>query len=373
MKPIVFVAGARPNFMKVAPIMRACAARDDVPECRLVHTGQHYDAGMSDVFLQQLGLPPPHAHLEVGSGAHGAQTARVLAEFEKYLLESSPRPCGVVVVGDVNSTIAATLAAVKLGIPVAHVEAGLRSFDRRMPEEINRLATDAIADLLFVSEPSGATNLAKEGIADERVHYVGNVMIDTLVAELDAARELDTPGKLGLAGKDYAVVTCHRPSNVDEADRLTRVVDFLVWLSEQITVVFPVHPRTRARLDALDFWPKLKDRPGLILREPLGYRENLGLMASAKVVVTDSGGVQEETAYLQVPCLTLRENTERPVTVTEGTNTIIGLDLDRARALVREVIDGTYSKTGQAIKGWDGRAGERIAEVLARLWQPSAD
>jgi UDP-N-acetylglucosamine 2-epimerase (non-hydrolysing) len=371
--PITVVAGARPNFVKIAPILRALAARAPAIPRELVHTGQHYDAAMSDVFFEQLGIPAPDVHLNVGPGTHGAQTARVLAAFEEHLLGRKPAPRGVVVVGDVNSTLACALAAVKLGIPVAHVEAGLRSFDRSMPEEINRLMTDAIADLLLTSEPSGELNLKREGVPGERIRFVGNVMIDTLVNELPAARALGMPASRGLEPGGYALVTLHRPSNVDTEERLSRLAGFLERLSQRIATVFPAHPRTRASLERFGLLDRLggggggSGTSGLSLLSPLGYRENLGLMADARLVVTDSGGMQEETTYLGVPCLTLRPGTERPVTVTQGTNTIVGDSLERAEALVGEILDGRYKKGG-AVEGWDGKAAERTADVLVEAW-----
>lgn len=365
--PIIVVAGARPNFVKVAPILRALAALHPSIPYELVHTGQHYDASMSGVFFEQLGVPLPHAHLNVGSGAHGAQTARVLAAFEEHLLASRARPRGVVVVGDVNSTLACALAAVKLLIPVAHVEAGLRSFDRTMPEEINRVMTDAVADLLLTSEPSGEVNLRREGVSPERIRFVGNVMIDTLVRELAAARDLSMRAAHALTRGGYALVTLHRPANVDLPDRLDALVGFLERVSRRLPVVFPVHPRTRASLTRFGLLDRMQARRGITLLEPLGYRENLALMAEARLVVTDSGGVQEETAYLSVPCLTLRPSTERPVTETHGTNTIVGERLERAEELVSEILAGRYKKGGP-IEGWDGKAAERIADVLAEAW-----
>ena len=364
---IVVVAGARPNFVKVAPIMRALEAIEPPIDRRLVHTGQHYDAGMSDVFFEQLGIPAPDVHLNVGSGTHGAQTARVLAAFEEYLLAARRPPRGVVVVGDVNSTLACALAAVKLRIPVAHVEAGLRSFDRAMPEEINRMATDAIVDLLLTSEPSGDENLRREGVPAERIRFVGNVMIDSLVRELPAARALGTPAAHGLAAGRFALVTLHRPSNVDGAERLEALAGFLERMAARLPTVFPAHPRTRASLDRFGLMPRILGARGLSLLDPLGYRENLGLMADAALVVTDSGGMQEETTYLGVPCLTLRPGTERPVTVTLGTNTVVGEDLGRAEALVTEILAGRY-KRGSAVPGWDGKAAERVADALREAW-----
>jgi UDP-N-acetylglucosamine 2-epimerase (non-hydrolysing) len=322
---------------------------------------------MSDVFFEQLGIPPPDVHLNVGSGTHGAQTARVLASFEEYLLGRGVTPRGVVVVGDVNSTLECTLAAAKLLIPVAHVEAGLRSFDRTMPEEINRVMTDAIADLLLTSEPSGETNLLREGVLPDRIRFVGNVMIDSLVHELPRARALHVLRAYGLNPGGYALVTLHRPSNVDGAERLAHVVDFLIRLARRIPTVFPVHPRTRASLERFGLLERLSASDALSVIAPLGYRENLGLMADAKLVVTDSGGMQEETTYLGVSCLTLRSNTERPVTTTIGTNTIVGEDLLRAEELVTHILAGRYKKGGP-VPGWDGSAALRVADSLIAAW-----
>jgi UDP-N-acetylglucosamine 2-epimerase (non-hydrolysing) len=367
MTPLVFVAGARPNFMKIGPLLRALAARPTSRPGVLVHTGQHSDASMSDVFFEQLGIPEPDVHLQVGFGPHGAQTGRIMASFEEYLTARSEPPRGVVVVGDVNSTMACALVAVKMGIPVAHVEAGLRSFDRSMPEEINRLVTDAVAELLLVSEPAGLENLAREGIAPERVKYVGNVMIDTLLEQLPDARRLDMPGRLGLSAGEYAFVTLHRPSNVDTRDRLALLVRFLERLAAAIPTVFPVHPRTARKLEELGLRAALEGVPRLHLSEPMGYREALGLLAEARLVASDSGGIQEETSYLGVPCITLRPNTERPVTVTRGTNTVVGDDLDAAFGVVTEILAGRHRKGGP-IDGWDGHAAERILDELHAAW-----
>ncbi|MFO0648123.1 MAG: UDP-N-acetylglucosamine 2-epimerase (non-hydrolyzing) [Polyangiales bacterium] len=364
---VVFVAGARPNFMKVAPMLRAMAAPGSRFESALVHTGQHYDAAMSDVFFEELGIPSPDVHLNVGSGAHGAQTAKVLAAFEEWLMAQPALPRGVVVVGDVNSTMACTLAAVKLGVAVAHVEAGLRSYDRTMPEEINRLVTDSVADLLLTSEPSGDANLAKEGVDPKRVHFVGNLMIDSVAYELPRAKALNVPARFGHAAKGYALVTLHRPSNVDTAERLGALVEFLEQTAKRVPVVFPTHPRTRERLTRFGLIDRVVKNTAVKITDPLGYRDNLGLMADARYVLTDSGGIQEETSYLGVPCLTLRHNTERPVTVTQGTNTIVGDDLAKAFSLVNDIVEGRY-KTGGPIAGWDGRAAERVARVLEESW-----
>jgi UDP-N-acetylglucosamine 2-epimerase (non-hydrolysing) len=361
MRNIVFVAGARPNFMKVAPIMRELAAREGKLLGELVHTGQHYDYAMSGVFFEQLGLKEPDVHLQVGSGSHGVQTGSIMVAFEKYLLGRSSLPHGVVVVGDVNSTMASALVASKLRIPVVHVEAGLRSFDRAMPEEINRVVTDALADLLLVSEPAGMENLAREGIAPERIQFVGNVMIDSLVAQLAAARALNVPHALGLPRNGYALVTLHRPSNVDDSGRLAFVVRLLSRLATVLPVVFPVHPRTRKMLDQGGLGPAL-ERAGVRMCDAMGYREFLGVMEGARLVLSDSGGIQEETTFLGIPCITLRSTTERPVTVSAGTNTLVGDDLElawevfeRAREAPRRVCE---------IEGWDGKAAQRIVDSL---------
>ncbi len=362
MKPVVaLVAGARPNFMKIAPVLRAVDRMKPGFGTVVVHTGQHYSPEMSDVFFEQLGIRRPDAHLEAGSGTHGRQTAKVLEAFEAFLLSSSPRVTAVMVVGDVNSTIAAALAATKLQIPVVHLEAGLRSFDRRMPEEINRLATDAISDLLLVSEPAGEVNLRNEGVAAARVRYVGNVMIDTLVHHLAEAR---AAGGEYAAG-EYALVTLHRPSNVDAPESLAGIAGFLAEIARRVRVVFPVHPRTRARLEEFGLRRSLEES-GVVVTPPQGYIENLALMSGARFVMTDSGGIQEETSYLGVPCLTLRDNTERPSTVSHGTNTPIGRDFALGLRLVGEILGGSY-KRGGGIPGWDGRASERVVAALAEF------
>jgi UDP-N-acetylglucosamine 2-epimerase (non-hydrolysing) len=364
---IACVVGARPNFVKMAPVLAGLRLAAPDSRALLVHTGQHYDDAMSDLFFRQLGVPEPDVHLEVGSGPHGAQTARVLERFAAWLEAADPRPRLVVVVGDVNSTLACALAAVKLAVPVAHVEAGLRSFDRTMPEEINRVVTDAVADLLLVSEPSGVDNLRREGRPAEAVRLVGNVMIDVLRQQLPAARALRQPERLGVAPGAFGLWTLHRPANVDGADSLAAVAAALERAAARLPTVFPVHPRTRGRLRAAGLWDRLAGQASIRLTDPLGYLEFLGLMSAARLVVTDSGGVQEETTALGVPCLTLRANTERPITVSEGTNTLLGADARMLDPWIDRVLAGDY-KQGRCPALWDGRAGERIgAEIAAFL------
>lgn len=359
---ILSVVGARPNFMKVAPVHAALLARG--VDALLVHTGQHYDEKMSDVFFDELGLPRPHVNLGVGSGSHAVQTARIMEKFEGVVL--AERPDAVLVAGDVNSTIACALVAVKLGIPVVHLEAGLRSFDRSMPEEINRVLTDAISELLLTPSEDADLNLANEGIPRERIARVGNAMIDSLIAHLPRAREKGVLARLGLVPRGYAVLTIHRPSNVDESGALGDLVDILRELSSRLQIVFPVHPRTRARLRELDLEAAASSAAMLI--DPVGYLEFLALEADARIVLTDSGGVQEETTALGVPCLTLRENTERPVTVTTGTNTIVGRDRARIlRALEAELAG--RGKAGRVPELWDGHAGERAADLIVARWR----
>src|SRR5437763_1930650 len=337
---ILHVVGARPNFMKVAPILAQLRRREGVKQV-LVHTGQHYDARMSDVFFRDLGMPDPDVHLGVGSGTHAQQTAKVMMEIEPVLVRE--RPDVVVVAGDVNSTVAVALVAAKMGVAIAHVEAGLRSRDWTMPEEINRVLTDRLSDLLFTPSRDGDENLRQEGIDPARVHFVGNVMIDSLHAALPRARESRIHQRLELGRGNYALATLHRPANVDEPVALGRLLSALTEVAAQVPVVFPIHPRTRARLP--------------------GYLDFLALIADARLVMTDSGGIQEETTALGIPCLTLRENTERPVTVEVGTNQLVGTDPARAVAAAREVLAGG-GRRGQIPELWDGRAAERVARVL---------
>jgi len=360
---IVHVVGARPNFMKIAPVMKAIEAAG-FAEQRLVHTGQHYDTSMSDVFFTDLGLPRPDIFLGVGSGSHAEQTAKVLVGFEKVCLEEKPDL--VVVAGDVNSTLAAALVAAKLLIPVAHVEAGLRSRDMTMPEEVNRILVDRISDLLLTPSPDGDENLLAEGTPKERIHLVGNVMIDSLFSHLEHARGLQVPEKMGLPPGGYAVLTLHRASNVDDRSILEGLLGAIERIQQQLPLVFPIHPRTRKQIDAFGFGGRVEAMKNVKLCEPLGYLEFLGLTSQAKLVLTDSGGLQEETTALGIPCLTLRENTERPVTVTEGTNTVVGTD---PATIVREAEAALAGKgkAGRTPKLWDGKAGERIAEVIRRF------
>jgi UDP-N-acetylglucosamine 2-epimerase (non-hydrolysing) len=357
---VFHIVGARPNFIKVAPVMNALKTRKHVVQT-LIHTGQHYDANMSDVFFEQLGIPAPDVNLAVGSGTHARQTAEIMTRFEPVLLERRPDIVLdiVLVYGDVNSTVAAALVCAKLGVRIGHVEAGLRSFDRTMPEEINRLVTDQLADMLFTPSEDGDVNLQKEGIPAERIFRVGNVMIDSLVKLLPAAQRQNQHGFPERPAGRYALVTLHRPANVDDGVILKRILQSLLEVSQDLSVIFPAHPRTRKRI--ADFGLHA-DRLQIV--EPLSYLEFLGMQSRATVVITDSGGIQEETTYLGVPCLTLRENTERPVTVSLGTNVLVGRDPDKLRSELSRVLAGN-AKKGTIPPLWDGHAGERIAALLA--------
>lgn len=352
---ILHVVGARPNFMKAAPVLRALAERTF--RQTLVHTGQHYDAAMSDVFFSQLGMPEPDVNLAVGSGSHARQTAEIMSRFEPVVMERNPH--WVVVYGDVNSTVAAALVSAKLRIPVAHVEAGLRSGDRTMPEEINRLLTDQLSDALFTPSADADENLKREGIPASKIHFVGNVMIDTLVRLLPSAEQQHLNG----LPERYALVTLHRPSNVDDLPWLRRLLLMLSDLSRDLAIVFPVHPRTRQRLAEIASMGELQ---GLHLLDPKPYLEFLALQSKAAVVITDSGGIQEETTHLGVPCVTVRENTERPITLTLGTNRLAGRDLTVLQKEVQAVLS-TPPKRRAAIPLWDGRAAERIADFFVAL------
>ncbi|CAG4991437.1 UDP-2,3-diacetamido-2,3-dideoxy-D-glucuronate 2-epimerase [Dyadobacter sp. CECT 9275] len=358
---ILSIVGARPNFMKVAPLHRAFA-KDSTIESRIIHTGQHYDAKMSDVFFNQLELPKPDYFLGIGGGSHTVQTAKIMLEFEQVML--AEKPDVVLVVGDVNSTIACATVAVKEHIPVVHVEAGLRSGDRRMPEEINRIMTDSISDQLFVTESAGMVNLRNEGVADEKVHFVGNVMIDSLVYYREKASKLTILDDFGLEPKTYVLVTMHRPSNVDDEQGLKNILEIVRTTSEKRKILFPVHPRTLRNMETFGLLDELKTLPNVILLDPQGYLEFLQLMANAELIITDSGGIQEETTFLQVPCITFRASTERPVTVELGTNYLLS-DLNPAsvNTLVLDILEGN-AKKGTIPPLWDGRAAERIAAIL---------
>ncbi len=402
-KKWILVVGARPNFMKVAPLIRAIDKRNSSCPSSLitihyvlVHTGQHYDANMSDAFFRDLRLPNPDLHLGVGSGNHGEQTGRVLIEFERVLLKEQPDL--VIVVGDVNSTLACALAAVKLQIPVAHVEAGLRSFDRKMPEEINRLLTDAISDYLFTPSPEGDENLAKEGIPREKIFLVGDIMVDSLLFHLDQAKQTNILVRLGLKPSNiyaltsdlrlptsvvpYALMTLHRPANVDDMQSLDRIIRGLLEVSAHFPILFPVHPRTAKQVKAFgmegsfqfhsspDIKPEDYFEGGSLKRkihcfEPLGYLDFLNLMAHAKVVLTDSGGIQEETTVLNIPCITLRDTTERPITLTEGTNVLVHNDPEKIVAEANKVLEG-QRRVSQCPSLWDGHTAERIVGILAK-------
>jgi len=352
---LVVVAGARPNFIKIAPLMWEIAKRPSMNAC-LVHTGQHYDERMSKLIFKQLRIPKPDFDLEVGSGSHAVQTAEVMKRFEPVLLEQ--RPDAVVVVGDVNSTLACAITSVKLGIPVAHVEAGLRSFDRGMPEEINRILTDSISQWLFVSERSGLANLRREGVDDERVHFVGNVMIDTLIACREEFENAVLP-ELNISPNEYAVLTLHRPSNVDDPQTFAGLMRAIQQIQDEMPIVFPVHPRTRKALASIPV-----ALPNLQLTEPLGYLEFMKLVSQARFVLTDSGGIQEETTFLGVPCLTLRSNTERPSTVDEGSNLLLGQNPDAIVAAAKNTMRSQKSKR-RIPELWDGMAATRIIDILS--------
>ncbi len=358
---VLNVCGARPNFMKIAPLMRAFQQRADY-DARLVHTGQHYDEAMSKAFFDDLNLPRPDINLEVGSASHAVQTARIMERFEPVCLDE--RPDAVLVVGDVNSTIACALVAAKLHIAIIHVEAGLRSFDRTMPEEVNRVLTDAISDLLFVTEPSGVENLTREGVPADRIHLVGNVMIDTLRAQQALAEQSDVLARLELTPRGYGVLTLHRPATVDDPAVLGGVCDAFERIQAELPLAFPLHPRTRNNMRQSGILARLEAMPGMRLLDPLGYLDFLKLTSSAAVVLTDSGGIQEETTVLGVPCLTLRENTERPITIDQGTNQLVGVAPDRILGAFESVRKGELEHRVPDL--WDGQAAERIADVMLK-------
>lgn len=362
---VLLVASARPNFMKIAPILKEIKKQKKRVRAKLLHTGQHYDYEMSKIFFDELGIPEPDFHLGVGSGTHAAQTAKVMMEFENVLQKE--RPDWVVVVGDVNPTMACTIVANKMGVKVAHVEAGLRSYDRNMPEEINRVLTDSIADLLLTPSIGGNMNLIKEGIPEKKIRFVGNIMIDTLFSMRKRSAESTILTKLGVQKKGYALVTLHRPSNVDQKDTLSNFVSILKKASSKLPIIWPVHPRSQNRAKEFGLWKTLNEVDNLFLLEPVGYLDNVNLMNNARFVLTDSGGIQEETTALGVPCLTARENTERPITISEGTNKLVGTNAD---IIIKEI--KKYLQNGARGKEkiskplyWDGHTASRIVDAIA--------
>ncbi len=372
---IVNIVGARPNFMKIAPLMREMRKHDDITAL-LVHTGQHYDVAMAGRFFEDLRIPLPDVSLDVGSGSHAAQTAEVMKRLEPVLARE--RPDVVLVVGDVNSTLAASLTAAKLLIPVAHVEAGLRSFDRTMPEEINRIVTDALSDFLFVTEESGRRNLLNEGVSESKIFFVGNVMIDSLESSRRLWNESTIRGTLGVEGREYGVMTLHRPSNVDDLAKLDSLLRAIARIAARLPVVFPIHPRTRKAIEQLQergvplqFVTGRVTGPGIYCLDPLGYLDFMALVAGSRLVLTDSGGIQEETTALGIACLTLRENTERPVTVTHGTNRLVGTAPQRIVEQALAVLEAPTGRSAVPPPLWDGRASERIVEVLRKYGAPS--
>ena len=368
---ILAVVGARPNFMKIAPICRVfnnVTAQDPARhiEYILVHTGQHYDDNMSKVFFDDLDIPKPDINLEIGSGTHAEQTAGIMVKFEKFCEEQKPDL--IVVVGDINSTLACSVVGAKLLIPIVHIEAGLRSFDRGMPEEINRIVTDALSDHLFTTCLDANENLKKEGIPEDKIHFAGNVMIDTLFHSLPKAENSLIKDELGLKDGSYALATLHRPSNVDDTKVFTSILKGLIEVSKRIKVIFAVHPRARKKIEKLEVYEEIRNNKMLRLIDPVGYLDFLSLMKNAAVVLTDSGGMQEETTVLGIPCLTLRENTERPVTVTEGTNILVGMDPEKMISEMDKILNGK-AKKGKIPELWDGKTAERIVNKLIDVYQ----
>jgi len=354
------IVGARPNFMKAAPLMRQLHKHKDQFEVTFIHTGQHYDHKLSQLFFDQLGLPKPDINLGVGSGSHAEQTSKIMIELEKLMLTSPPDLA--IVFGDVNSTMATALVTSKLHIKLAHVEAGLRSYDKKMPEEINRIVTDRLSDLLFISEPSGTKNLLDEGVDKNKMFFVGNIMIDSLIANLEASKNSDILEKLNLKPQSYVAMTLHRPANVDNKEIFSNLLKVIEEIGAKIPVVFPCHPRTTKELSRFGLIENI-NKNALRIIEPLGYLDFLKLQSSCKFVLTDSGGIQEETTYLQIPCITLRNNTERPVTADEGSNVIVGVDSDKIRAAAMQILDNKF-KAGRIPDLWDGHTAERIVDVL---------
>ncbi len=360
MKKVISLVGARPNFIKIAPLHKAFRTLHPEIDHKICHTGQHFDENMSKIFFEELELPRPDFYLGISGGSHTSQTSRIMLELEKVMEEEKPDL--LVVPGDVNSTLAGSLVASKMGIPLAHVESGLRSFDRTMPEEINRMVTDVLADYLFVSEKSGLVNLKKEGISDEKVFFVGNIMIDSLVHYLPKARETDMPGRMGLEEGSYILGTFHRPSNVDARAHLKGLFDMLNELAAERKLVFPIHPRTRKNMESFGLLSTLN--PNILLTDPIGYVDFLSLILHAKLVITDSGGIQEETTWLGIPCITVRDNTERPVTTEIGTNILAGTDFENVKKHAFRILDGE-KPSGEVPELWDGKTAERIVEILS--------
>ena len=365
--PVILVVGARPNFMKIAPIYAELQSRGQ--ELILLHTGQHYDDNMSKVFFDDLGMPKPDIYMGIGSGSHAYQTGTVMIEFEKICQEKAPSM--VVVVGDVNSTVACTVVCAKMGIPCAHVEAGLRSFDRDMPEEINRILTDSVADLLLTPSPDGDEHLRAEGIAEERIIRVGNVMIDSLYNNLARAERSSIQDDLGLED-DYSILTLHRPSNVDDEEIFAGIISALEVIGQEIQIVFPMHPRTEKMAKQFSLYERIASIPRIKITGPVGYLDFVALMSKSKLVLTDSGGLQEETTALGIPCITLRENTERPITVTEGTNTIVGCDPELIKSTALDALT-TGGKSGRIPEMWHGKTEHRIADVLINYIENNGD
>jgi UDP-N-acetylglucosamine 2-epimerase (non-hydrolysing) len=359
-KNIFLVAGARPNFMKIAPLIKEL--KKNQLSFKLIHTGQHYDYEMSKIFFDDLGIPEPDIYLNVGSASHAVQTAKIMIEFESVI--SNEKPILVVVVGDVNSTLACSLVAKKLNVKIAHVEAGLRSFDQTMPEEINRIVTDQLSDFLFITEPSAEVNLRREGIVQEKIFFVGNIMIDTLLLNLKRAKKLNMLAEYNLKEQEYALITIHRPSNVDNPDSLKKIIQIINYIQEKIRLFFPIHPRTTKRLKEFNLEDQLI-KSNLILSEPIGYLEFLHLMVNSKFILTDSGGIQEEASFLHVPILTIRENTERPITIEKGTNELVGANINLIKDYIDKILKKKYKK-GQDIEKWDGRTAERIINIIKK-------
>ncbi|MFX1256317.1 MAG: non-hydrolyzing UDP-N-acetylglucosamine 2-epimerase [Promethearchaeota archaeon] len=357
-KKIFIIAGARPNFMKIAPFIYELNKQN--LEYKLIHTGQHYDYLMSKVFFDELGIPEPDIHLSVGSASHAVQTAKIMIKFEKVLLNE--KPTLIVVVGDVNSTLACSLVAKKLHIKIAHIEAGLRSFDQNMPEEINRILTDQLSDFLFTTEKDATINLKREGINSNKIFFVGNIMIDNLIKNLEKAKNLKSFNKYHIKKKEYGLITIHRPSNVDNKEQLEKIFNIIDYIRTRIKIFFPIHPRTKATVKKFNLMNKMK-KENLILSEPIGYLEFLNLMKNAKLILTDSGGIQEEASYLKIPTLTLRKNTERPITIEKGTNTIVDIDFEKAKTNINKILSNTYKK-GHDIEKWDGNTSQRIVTIL---------